>query len=59
MNEHKQKAVEALRGLKRGDWEAAHIKADEILLDYLRATYSTEVAEAYEKARKRIGFWYA
>lgn len=50
-------AVEALDALYDADidQETAHVKADELLLGQAPA----EVGEAYDRARSRIGFWYA
>ena len=50
-----------------GDPATARREADEILLDYLDATGEDlrlaegagDVAEAYRRARERVGFWYA
>jgi len=36
-----------------------HEEADRILLDFLRANFAGKVADAYEAARDRVGFWYA
>lgn len=51
--------VFALETLCDGDPERAHGEADEILLNYLRTHRAGAVAEAYNKARERVGFWYA
>ena len=43
----------------RGNQEQLHGEADEILLRYLKHHDAQEVAEAYARARERVGFWYA
>ena len=52
-------AVAALDALTRGDNAAEHAKADAILLQYLRTYGFNEIADAYERARSRLVFWYA
>lgn len=42
-----------------GDPEEDHIIAERILTEYLRLRGETAVAEAFERARERVGFWYA
>ena len=37
------------------DQEAAHARADQLLAD----SAPPEVAEAWHRARERVGFWYA
>lgn len=54
-----ERAVDELAHLDPGDPEAAHNRADDVLCMYLRATGSRAVAEAFERARERCGFWYA
>jgi hypothetical protein len=48
-------AVQALGGLPDHDFEAAHARADDILLEFVPAA----VADAYRAARERIGFHFA
>lgn len=55
----KEQAVFALDGLEPGDNEAQHGNAERILLDFLRNNGHTAVADAFERARDRIEFWYA
>ena len=51
-----EEAVAKLDALTdQGDQGADHETADAILLDLV----SPEVRAAYERARKRVGFWYA
>jgi len=52
-------AVYQLRALRPGDSEAAHGQAEDILLQYLAAIGAKQLANEFEKARDRIGFWYA
>lgn len=49
-------AIAQLEALNGRDRELDHIKADEILLAALRESGQVFVAEAYERARARIGF---
>jgi hypothetical protein len=42
-----------------GDNERLHSEADAILLRYLEHHDAKEVADAYVRARARVGFWYA
>lgn len=53
-----QEAIEQLKSLE-GDSENSHDEADEILLLVLRSHGLWNVAEEYERTRKRVGFWYA
>ena len=56
----KQKEViERLNGLSRTDPEVAHVVADDILLEFLRANNNGQVADAWEIAKDRVGFWYS
>lgn len=48
-------AIAKLDALTKGDPEAAHSEADEILLSLV----SPSVADAWRNANDRIGFWYA
>jgi len=56
MNE--QDAVDRLKHLG-GDPESDHGVAEEILCEFLRSCGHMDVADAFEEARDRIGFWYA
>lgn len=53
--------IAKLDALYSGDTECDHIEADDLLLTFLKDhdPASREVAEAFERARKRCGFWYA
>ena len=53
--ERTQAAVAALDALGNGDPEVAHGDADAILLSVVPTT----VADAFERARARVGFWYS
>lgn len=54
-----------LRGFKEiaegyyDDSEAAHEKADELLLEWLTITGGTRLANAFLACRGQIGFWYS
>ena len=51
-------AVRKLDALE-GDQEAAHGDADDILLRYLKHHDAKEIADAWERACERVGFWFA
>lgn len=55
----KQEAIAALDALKKGDNEGAHLRADEILCDYLRASGAEDLADAFDRAAGRVKFWYS
>jgi hypothetical protein len=44
---------------KNGDPEALHATADDLLIQFLRNIGYGDVADAYEQAQDRVGFWYA
>ena len=54
-----KETVKSLDGLTSGDPESAHGLADQCLIDFLRGAGFASIAEAYERAEKRVGFWYA
>lgn len=54
--EHFVKELDALPG---DDEEVEHGLADAILLRCLRSLGADDVATAFERARDRVGFWYA
>ena len=41
------------------DEEIAHGNADDILCEYLTAIGAKELADAFDSACARVGFWYA
>uniref|UniRef100_A0A6H1ZRJ4 Uncharacterized protein n=1 Tax=viral metagenome TaxID=1070528 RepID=A0A6H1ZRJ4_9ZZZZ len=41
------------------DPEVCHVRADQLLIEFLRANGFGHVANAWENTKKRIGFWYA
>ncbi len=51
-------AVARLNALNNGP-EEAHMEAEAILCDFLRAQGHDAVAEAFEQAKERVGFWYS
>lgn len=60
MLERMQNAVDELDAMDDGvDQERSHARADNILLEYLDATGCGALADAYRRAQKRVGFWYA
>lgn len=59
MSMTKYDAVMMLDRLDDSDPESAHGEAEDILMAFLKANEFPEVAEAFEKARDRVGFWYA
>ena len=53
-------AIFMLDALKDGDdEEVAHGEAEQILMAFLRGNDFAKVADAFEAARDRVGFWYA
>ena len=55
-----QQAVKELNEMdENGDAEALHGEAEDILCGYLIAIGSKELAEAFDNAQERVGFWYA
>ena len=54
-----QEGIEKLNGLSRPmEPEDVHWDADEILLAVLRSNGLSEVADAWDACRDRVGFWY-
>jgi hypothetical protein len=54
------KAIGELNSMKPGDDpEIAHGRAEEILCEYLTAIGAKELANAFDEAVGRVGFWYA
>lgn len=57
---NKYEAIEKLNAIEKGDTEYAHIQADTVLIDFLKASGFADVAEAWEALEKRCnGFWYS
>lgn len=55
-----QEAIAELDAMNAAtDAEIAHGRADSVLLAVLDANGLHEVAVAWERARNRVGFWYA
>lgn len=55
-----KEVIELLDGFDEGvDEEVAHSEAEKMLMAFLRGNGFGKVAEAYEAARDRVGFWYA
>lgn len=55
----KQEAIDHLNELTSGDAEAAHGRADDILVAFLTDNGHPEVAKAFKDAQERCGFYYA
>ena len=51
--------ISELDALGKGDPEAAHGHAEGLLMAYLRSWGHGDIADAYERARDRVGFYYA
>lgn len=51
--------IAELNALSWEDPEAAHSRADELLLSLLKGLGHEGVAKAFMEARERVGFWYA
>jgi hypothetical protein len=56
-----QEAIARLEALDEDqpDEEMAHVEADRILCQFIRAIGHADVTDAFEAARRRVGFWYA
>lgn len=54
-----QESVQALNNLSGGDPEFAHRQAEDIIMEFLASNGMSEVSDAFQKAKDRIGFWYA
>lgn len=54
-----QEAIQKLNAFQDGDPEVTHGDADDILLAVLRSNGLSEVADAWDACRDRVGFWYA
>ena len=52
-------AVKELNAITNGDNEYAHCQADKILKEFLRSNGYAKVADAFDEADDRVGFWYA
>lgn len=51
--------IDEIRALKGRDKERDHCDADDLLCEALRLLGGGDVADAYEAACERVGFWYA
>jgi hypothetical protein len=54
-----QMPQDALDVLDDSDPEKAHSTAADALMKYLRDSGQGEIADAYERAGERVGFWMA
>ncbi len=52
-------AIRKLDALPGDEQEIEHGKAENILLTFLRQNMAGDLAMAFERANKRVGFWYA
>ena len=53
-------AIDKLEAMKYGDdQDAAHSLAEDIICEYLVVIGAKQLADAFEEARDRVGFWYA
>ena len=52
-----KRAIKELDALTDADPENAHSTADDVLIDFIRSAGYPEVAEAYQRAEIRVGFW--
>lgn len=56
----KEEAIKRLSEFREwDDPEAAHVEADDILLEYLDSNGHKEVADAWKAVHSLVGFWYA
>jgi hypothetical protein len=58
MSDHEDDAVMPLDSMGTGDPEAAHGRADDILLEVLDVL-APDVSAAWRRCRDRVGFWYS
>ena len=58
-NTDKGFTINRLQTIPYTDPEIAHAEADALVVAYLRAIGETEVADAWQRAGERIGFWCA
>lgn len=55
-----QEAIDILDAMPaHGDSEGCHGEADDLLVQALRIYEGNELADAFERAKGRVGFWYA
>ena len=54
-----QEAVAKLQALSPEYPDTEHIEAEKILCEFIRTIGHADVADAFEAARRRVGFWYA
>jgi len=59
MKNLRDETIQKLNELNDDYREQAHILADSLLITYLIATGHADVAEAWQNACDRVGFWYA
>lgn len=60
MKDELQKIADELDAMpKGGDEEGLHDHADNLLCEALRILGADNVADAFEQAKWRVGFWYA
>lgn len=55
----RQQIIDALDGLEPGDTEWVHEEADSLIIEALDRAGYQDIANAWRRARNRIGFWYA
>lgn len=55
----RQDAKRRLDKLTDDDPESAHGRAEDIICQFLKDNGFGDVAEAFEAARDRVGFWYS
>ena len=53
------KELERISDECKGDPEAGHAEADDVLLEYLNWLGDASLVIAYKDCRDKIGFWYA
>ena len=44
---------------EHGDEEALHGEAEDVLCEFLRSVNYGDLADAFDRANERVGFWYA
>ncbi len=54
-----EEIIAALESMSGTDTEQEHITADDLLVQALKNAGKEKIAEAFQAAANRVGFWYA
>jgi len=55
----KKEVIKRLNDLTSDDPEVSHGRADDLLLDFLKENGHQDLAQAWDSACDRCGFWFA